>query len=80
MISYEDAKRTILSKYPDSIILASYRSLDRGYIFALKPKDWPEDQLILDPYFKVSSNGKISEFSFGMDPEASKKIRKNRIK
>lgn len=79
MVSYEQAKKIIISTYPDSNVIGAFK-IPSGYIFSLKPKTWKNDEYVLDGFFKVSNrDGKIIEYSPVMDPEEFKTALKNRI-
>lgn len=77
-MNYIDAKETILKKYSDSVINSSYKLKD-DYLFSIRPKNFNDTQTLLDPYFKVSNSGKITEYSPVMDPAEFKAAMKNRI-
>lgn len=76
--NYALAKNKILSNYKDSKITGSYL-LDDGYLFALKPKNWKDDEYVLDGFFKVSKSMKITEYSPVMNTKEFKKALANRI-
>lgn len=77
-MSYNDAKRILLSKYSDSIVTFSYKTPD-GYVFCIKPKGWDDNKILIDPYFKVLNTGKIIEWNPVMNIEEYKKYSKNPI-
>lgn len=74
-----EAKKIILSKYKDSEIV-SIMKLRNGYLFSIKPKNWKDGDILLDPFFKVDNNGNLSEYSPVMDPEEFKEAMRNVIK
>lgn len=76
MLTYEQAKQVILKEYADSKVVNGYQMKD-GYLFSIRPKAWDDDKMVLDGYFKVDSNEKISEYSPVKDPEEFKEARKN---
>ena len=78
MIDYSNAKKIVLNKYPDSNIVASFKT-PTGYIFSLKPKSWSDSETVLDGMFKISNPGKMTEYSPVADPEEFKLALKNRI-
>ena len=78
MINYNIAKRIILHKYSDSIIVSSFKTKD-GYIFSIKPKSWKSEEYVLNGFFKVSNDGKITEYSTVANPEEFKKALNNKI-
>lgn len=51
-----------------------------GYVFSLRPDKWPKDEVLMDPFFKVSANGKVTEYSPVMDPKEFREGMQNRIK
>ena len=51
-----------------------------GFVFSLRPDKWPKDEVLMDPFFKVSASGKVTEYSPVMDPEEFKEGMKDRIK
>ena len=51
-----------------------------GYVFSLRPDKWPKDEILMDPFFKVSANGKVTEYSPVMDPKEFREGMQNRIK
>lgn len=76
-ISYSKAETILLSRHRDSIILCGMELSD-GYLFSIRPKNWKDDQVVLDGFFKVSkSDGKISEYSPVMNPEEFKTAMKH---
>lgn len=77
-MSYNEAKKVILSRYKDSNIIASYKMED-GYLFSIKPKTWKKEDMILDALFRVRDNGKIEEYSPVMNVPEFKKALNNRI-
>lgn len=77
-ISYKKASEIILQQYPDSDITSAFKLPD-GYLFCIKPKNWPQDEYLLDGFFKVSNDGIMSEYSPVMDPEEFKESLKNEI-
>lgn len=78
-VSYNEAETVVLSSYPDSIILCGMDMPD-GYLFSIRPKDWDNDELVLDAFFKVTKNGgKLSEYSPVMNPSEFKNAMKNVI-
>lgn len=77
IIPVDEAKTIILSKYKDSIITAIMKLKD-GYLFAIKPKNW-SGGVILQPFFKVSNDGKLTEYSSVANPSEFKEAMKNRI-
>ena len=78
MISYNIAKSIILRKYSDSIVVASFKMKD-GYIFSIKPKSWKPEEYVLNGFFKVSNDRKITEYSTVANPEEFKKALNNKI-
>lgn len=66
MITLEEAKKKVLSAHKDSVI-TSIMQLKDGYLFAIKPKNWNPKEILLDPFFKVDSKGKLTEYSPVMD-------------
>jgi hypothetical protein len=50
-----------------------------GYVFSLRPDKWPKDEILMDPFFKVSANGKVTGYSPVMDPKEFREGMKNRI-
>lgn len=78
MITYKQAKTLILQKYSDSKIVGSFK-IPTGYIFSLKPKSWKDDEYVLDGFFKVSNEGKLTEYSPVMDPAEFKEALRNVI-
>lgn len=71
-MTYEECKKKLLRRYPDSIVAGSY-SIPSGYLFSLKPKSWGDDEYVLGGLFKVSFDSKrIDEYSPVMDPEEFK--------
>ena len=77
-MSYESCKQLILKKYPVSKVIGAFK-IPSGYIFSLKPKSWKDDEYVLDGFFKVTTDGKISEYSPVRDPEEFKLAMKNVI-
>ena len=76
-ITVEKAKKIILDKFPDSVI-NSVMDSPSAYIVSIQPKDWDENETLLDPFFKVSKkDGFVSEYSPVMDPEEFKKALQN---
>ena len=78
MINYNIAKSIILRKYSDSIVVASFKMKD-GYMFSIKPKSWKPEEYVLNGFFKVSNDGKITEYSTVANPEEFKKALNNKI-
>ena len=73
------AKKIILAKYSDSIINSIMETPD-SYIFNIQPKDWDDNDYVLDGFFKVSkTDGDLSEYSPVMDVEEFKAALKNII-
>ena len=78
-LQYAQAKRIILDAYPDSVV-TSGMNLPNGYLFSIQPKDWNEEEILLDPFFKVDgSTGAVTEYSPVMDPEEFKQALQNVI-
>lgn len=76
-ITVENAKKIVLDQFPDSIV-NSVMDSPSGYIVSIQPKKWDENELLLDPFFKVSKkDGSMSEYSPVMDPEEFKKALQN---
>lgn len=75
---YKQASEIVLKKYPDSDIIGAFKLSD-GYLFSMKPKSWSREDYVLDGFFKVSSDGTMSEYSPVMDPEEFKEALKNEI-
>lgn len=78
MITIEEAKKKVLSAHKDSVVTSIMR-LNDGYLFAIKPKNWDPKQTLLDPFFKVDSNGKVTEYSPVMNPKEFKEAFKHVI-
>jgi hypothetical protein len=78
-VQYAQAKRIILNAYPDSVVTSGMK-LPNGYLFSIQPKTWKEDEILLDPFFKVDGNtGKVTEYSPVMNPEEFKQALNNVI-
>lgn len=78
MINHEIAANLIKKQYSESIIVASYK-LKNGYLFSIRPKDLPVNIELFDPFFKVSNDGIITEYSPAMDPSEFKEALKHRV-
>lgn len=50
-----------------------------GYVFSMRPNKWKKDDILMDPFFKVSANGKITEYSPVMDPREFREGMKNMV-
>lgn len=73
MLTYQEANKIVLKKYPDSIIIST---LDAGdsFLISPKPKAYRKDQMVLDGLFKVDKKtGEMTEYSPVQDPEEFKK-------
>lgn len=79
MITFNDAKQKIQKAHKDSNVIGSYK-MDDGFLFSLKPKEWKDEDYVLDGLFKVSNTGIISEYSPVMNPEEFKETLRNQIK
>lgn len=78
MLSIKDAKNIVLDKYKDSVI-TTVMLLKDGYLFAIKPRNWNETEIILQPFFKVSNTGQLSEYSSVANPSEFKEALNNVI-
>ena len=66
-VTLDGVKRIVLKAYPDSII-NSIMETENNYIVNIQPKDWDDNEVILDGFFKVSKiTGKLTEYSPVMD-------------
>lgn len=77
-MTIEKAKKIVLDKYPDSII-TTIMLLKDGYLFSIKPIDWDDSEILLQPFFKVSNGGVLSEYSSVANPLEFKEAMKNII-
>lgn len=77
-MTIEKAKKIVLNKYPDSII-TTIMLLKDGYLFSIKPIDWDDSEILLQPFFKVSNKGVLSEYSSVANPLEFKEAMKNII-
>ena len=50
-----------------------------GFVFSLMPDKWKKNEVLMDPFFKVSLNGKVTEYSPVMNPEEFGEGINNRI-
>lgn len=76
-ITVENAKKIVLDRFPDSIV-NSVMDLPSDYLVSIQPKKWDENEILLDPFFKVSKkDGSVGEYSPVMDPEEFKKALQN---
>lgn len=72
MTAWEGAKRIIEKAYPDSIV-NSVMEIPTGYVINIQPKDWRDDETILDGFFKVDkTTGVLTEYSPVMDTKEFK--------
>lgn len=69
--TYGEAKKRILKEHPESIVTRGMKT-KLGFIFALRPKNFDSSKQLLDPYFQVTTTGKVQEYSPVMDPEEFK--------
>lgn len=63
MITHEKAAEIVIAAYPDSIV-NSVMDAKAGYIVNIQPKNWNDNDVILDGFFRVDKRtGKLSEYS-----------------
>lgn len=71
-MTYKDAIKKVLSKHKDCKC-TSVLDMKSAFIVSIQPKNWNQDEMLLDPYFAVDKKtGKISEWTPIMDPEGFK--------
>ena len=63
MITAKEAARIVLTKHKESVVTGVYDMGDK-YVVSIKPKNWDDSEILLDPFFSVDKiSKKVSEFS-----------------
>lgn len=71
-MTYEEAIKNVLSKHKDCKC-TSVLDMKNAFVVSIEPKNWKQDEMLLDPYFSVDKKtGKVSEWTPIMDPEGFK--------
>lgn len=78
-MEYKTARDIILKKHKDSIINTGSKLPDGGFLFSIQPKNWNEKETLLQPFFKVTTNGKVEEYSSVMNPKEFREAINNPI-